>query len=175
MCQSHYDRMRRRGTTEALVRRDLSVTDRYWLKVRRRADDECWPWLAQITPEGYGGFRSPVGILAHRYGWTLAHGPIPDGLVLDHVCHDPTVCFHGRACPHRACQNPAHLRLVTPTENGAEGRRHSPNAAKTHCPVGHPFDEVNTRWQRRTDGRLFRQCRACAREKYHRRKGARSS
>ena len=32
---------------------------------------------------------------------------------------------------------------------------------KTHCPSGHPYDEANTYWQTKRDGRRGRSCRAC--------------
>lgn len=38
------------------------------------------------------------------------------------------------------------------------------NARKTHCPVGHPYDEANTRRVAHGNGRL-RICRACERER----------
>jgi hypothetical protein len=38
---------------------------------------------------------------AHRVAWELEHGPVPDGLTLDHRC-----CV-------RHCVNPAHLEPVS--------------------------------------------------------------
>jgi len=56
----------------------------------------------------------------HRLVYTLVVGPIPDGLVLDHLC-----------C-NKACCNPAHLEPVTQSENirraftpDAEQKRHT--------------------------------------------------
>jgi len=37
------------------------------------------------------------------------------------------------------------------------------NAAKTHCPSGHEFDEKNTRWVKNKRARI---CRKCARIAY---------
>jgi hypothetical protein len=45
---------------------------------------------------------------AHRWAWTLAHGPIPLGMVLLHTCDNPR------------CSNVEHLALGTYAENSAD-------------------------------------------------------
>lgn len=71
------------------------------------ADDGCWIWqLGQRR--GYGRAHDPAsrkGIPAHRKIYTELVGPIPEGLVLDHLCRNPL------------CVNPAHLEPVTEVEN----------------------------------------------------------
>ena len=44
-------------------------------------------------------------ILAHRFEFEKAHGKIPEGMEIDHIC-----------C-NKACSNVSHLRLATRTEN----------------------------------------------------------
>jgi hypothetical protein len=87
---------------------------------------------------------------AHRLLYQLLVGPIPKGLQIDHLCR------------RRDCVNPQHLEVVSATENVRRADNH--NREKTHCPQGHPFDEINT--YRYPDGR--RQCHTCRRE--HRRR-----
>jgi hypothetical protein len=173
LCSMHDSRMRRHGELEpaGLAMRGASIEDQYRAKVDVRGPDECWPWLAFRCADGYGRFnRSPVGILAHRYGWFLANGPIPEGHVIDHICHDPATCTDGKQCPHRPCQNPAHMVPVPAAHNNSPERAHDPRTARTHCPQGHPYDEANTLWStRRSTGKKFRQCRTCARERVARR------
>jgi hypothetical protein len=105
------------------------------------------------------------------------HGPVPSGLVIDHICHNEAavkgLCAGGNSCAHRACINPAHLRAVTAKENQESsplsGRGRKPtgmglvNSTKTHCPQGHPYLGDNLFVRVRKDGKASRVCRACQR------------
>ena len=89
----------------------LSAQDilRFWSKVRIRGPYDCWEWQGYRTPQGYGQFHLWDGarmtpFLAHRVAWTIAHGPIPSGLV---VCH---------GCDHPSCVNPGNDHLFTDTQ-----------------------------------------------------------
>ena len=126
----------------------------------------CWRWQGRTMPhEGYGVLSTREDgkthtHLAHRVAYETFVGPISDGLQLDHLCRV------------RDCVNPAHLEPVTPRENVMRSpiAQAALNAAKTHCPQGHPYDEANT--YRTPRGRV---CRACAREqqrRYRERKAA---
>lgn len=126
------------------------VLDRIWDRVDMSAGpDACWPWKLSIGSHGYGqvgwhdGDRTRV-VTAHRAAWSAANDrPIPDGLTVDHICRN------------RPCCNPAHLRLLTNTQNASDNgfRR------RTHCPQGHPYDAFNTYFN--TEG--HRSCRECNR------------
>lgn len=159
-CSKHWTRLKRTGSLEATVLRGPDKLEaRYWQKVDKRGPDECWPWTAMVSSDGYGKFSSPTDQLAHRFGYTLANGPIPDGLVVDHTCHDPRICDLGTQCPHRRCQNPAHMAAVEPLGNTAPIRRRT-RADATHCKWGHPFSEENTRVRVRGTRRT-RVCLTC--------------
>lgn len=91
----------------------------FWEQVHVR-EDNCWEWMGRKTPNGYGLFRSER---THRLTVAL-RAPIPHGLVVDHLCHNPLSCRLGDACPHRRCCNPDHLEPVTNEENVRRGGWH---------------------------------------------------
>ncbi len=147
LCGMHYMRQKRNGDPRVVRRIRGDNPIRFWAKVERRADSECWPWTASRTASGHGmiqwGGRQQG---AHRIAYTLLVGPIPDGLVIDHLCRVP------------ACCNPRHMEPVTARENTLRGfGSPAQNARKSSCKRGHEFSTENTYWTR--DGR--RDCRAC--------------
>src|SRR6185369_1572826 len=71
---------------------------------------QCWPWKASLTKKGYGRMLRLIDgkrkqILAHRVGYAIQRGPIPENMrVLHH-------------CDNRACQRGSHMYLGTDAEN----------------------------------------------------------
>jgi hypothetical protein len=150
-----------------------SIDERLWSRAEH-ARDGCFRWTGQLSDTGYGvigsGGASGVGgrnLYVHRVAYELVWGPIPPGLEIDHTCHTAACGRTGRDCPHRRCINPLHLVAVPHRENSIrDGTTNSGrNVMKTHCPAGHPYDEVNTRYERNRHGLLCRKCRACDRER----------
>lgn len=89
----------------------------------------------------------------HRYVWEVAHGPIQEGLEIDHMCRNTSCC------------NVLHLRAVTHRTNTIEN---SDSIAAVHlrrntCKWGHEWTPENTRIRARVGGR---DCRACARIRF---------
>lgn len=127
-------------------------------------DDGCWLFTG-AKAGGYGqvGWHEdgiPCHGRVHRIVFEALVGDIPEGMHLDHLCHDPRDCHPAVAaeCQHRACCNPQHLRPATNRANVLRGGGFAArNAAKTRCPNGHPYDEANTYVA--PDG--WRQCRTC--------------
>jgi len=111
--------------------------DKFWARVAKRGDDECWLWTKAHDRYGYGKFqfqhrRKKQCVKAHRTAYMLVHGREigPE----EFVCH---------TCDNRSCSNPAHLVLGDNDFNmadcvskgrAAKGHRH-PNAKLTETQV----------------------------------------
>ena len=94
----------------------------------------CWLWTG-TTRQGYGTIKMSrngkrLNVAAHRASYMAFVGPIPAGLVIDHLC------------ANTLCMDPHHLEAVTPEENGRRGthgkQKHEP---RTHCPNGHEYPD----------------------------------
>ena len=124
----------------------------------------CWEWKSSLDRNGYGVFSeknvSTGGKMkryfAHRLVYEFLVGPIPEGLVIDHLCRNSR------------CVRPDHLEPVSQGENvrrgniaeSAKSRREARLVAVTHCKYGHEYAVEGVF---RSDG--LRVCRACNREK----------
>ncbi|MCG7596313.1 HNH endonuclease [Mycobacterium sp. PSTR-4-N] len=114
---------------DAPVRLRGSDPARFWQKVNKT--ESCWEWTAYKNSAGYGKFRlDGESRLAHRVSFEWANGPIPEGMEIDHICHNP------------GCVNPAHLRLATGSlnkQNLAGARANSASGIRGvefHAPTG---------------------------------------
>lgn len=100
----HFRRWQRNGDPEArqVYRGDPEAA----LAAYTKRGGECLVWTRALSPDGYAvmkaGGRSDQ---AHRVAWALTHGSIPDGMQVDHICHN------------RACVEMSHLRLASWSEN----------------------------------------------------------
>ena len=94
------------------MRASASSRELFWRKVSK--GDDCWLWQGARTRGGggfYGSFRLEGRSRgAHRIAYEWERGPIPDGLVLDHLCRTTL------------CVNPAHLEPTTIVENVRRGQ-----------------------------------------------------
>lgn len=132
----------------------MSLPDTFRSKT---APSDCIVWTGALNSRGYGCYAvDGVSHLAHRLAYIDAHGPIPDGLQIDHLC-----------CNKR-CVNPEHLEPVTNRENV---RRARALRVGTFCANGHLIEAADDIY-RNPRGR--QECRACRREHSQRGNGKRA-
>jgi hypothetical protein len=74
------------------------------------------------------GYSRPQMLLTHRAVWQWVYGEIPDGMTVDHLCHN------------RACVEIAHLRILTNYENAR--RTSGRDWPLGQCVNGHPNEHI---------------------------------
>lgn len=124
------------------VVREFTIYDS---RITPEPNSGCWLWMGYVNKKGYGWVhRAPFGVIpTHRAFWIRKNGPIPTGLVIDHMCRV------------RSCCNPDHLRAVTRRVNALENSEslQAKNAAKECCP------KCSTAYSVKKNGKRF--CRPC--------------
>lgn len=91
-CTRHYTIWRRTGDPTTAVTRHYRTPDEAFA-ARTQPLGDCLLWTGSKTRDGYG-FITVSGRLemTHRYAWIVAHGPVPDGLEVDHTCGNRDCC-----------------------------------------------------------------------------------
>lgn len=124
------------------------------------AENGCWLWDNPSPNNGYGSFNTGYGVIsAHKFSYEWFVGPVPDGLDLDHKCHnEDSGCSGGRFCLHRACVNYEHLVPATRSENLTKGKRRGYAApySRIRCRNGHPSFSIPCQECARARKREFR-------------------
>lgn len=82
----------------------------FWSKVDiKTTTKDCWNWTGAKKPSGYGNVRiNKKYYSSHRVAFELSTGPIPEEMLVCHICDNPSCC------------NPAHLMLGTIKSNSMD-------------------------------------------------------
>ena len=89
---------------------------RFWAKVKKGAEDECWEWQAATNWQGYGQFWNPAKRtmgLAHRFSYELHNGSLNRPDFLYGAIH--IIIRH--SCDNIICVNPKHLVAGSQVDN----------------------------------------------------------
>lgn len=111
-CKSAWQREYRNRVAagEPSIRR-MDLRDRIRRKVAV-SPSGCWEWTGATSGKGYGYLRiGGKANYAHRVAYEAFVCPIPDGLVIDHLCRNTVCC------------NPEHLEAVENSVNVKRGLR----------------------------------------------------
>lgn len=155
-CTKHYQMWRLTGDpcgTTAPV-----PAERFWAKVEKT--EYCWNWTHSTDGCGYGMFKDIRMHRAHRWAYENLVGPIPEGLVIDHLCRNAQ------------CVNPAHMEPVTNDENLERGwGRRVKTGWVNACINGHDFTAENT-YINPLGRKVCRKCTTASRARHTKRKAA---
>lgn len=132
LCVMHYSRWRTHGDPSVtLIKLTQNAEESF--RLRTQWQGKCLVWTGAKS-QGYGSLvDNGQRIRAHRYAWKRVNGPIPDGMLVDHICHNPS------------CVNIEHLRLATPSQNAANRKgpdMGSSSGARNVYPLGDDWQVV---------------------------------
>ena len=133
-CSMHYKRLKCTGTLEQGIKARGSLEERFWKKVDKKSDNECWLWTGAKSAKKYGfigaGGKGGKLILAHRISYQLANNDLQD---TDYVLH---------SCDNPSCVNPNHLRKGTCSENIKEAFDKGRKVPPTFFGEEHPTSKL---------------------------------
>ena len=110
-CSKHYQRWQTTGDPlgAKTATEDMTADERLRYIGWDVTESECWEWRGNRFHKGYAQIRYQGKTRSgHRLAYETWVGPIPEGMLIMHICDNPP------------CINPDHLRVGTNDENMAD-------------------------------------------------------
>lgn len=138
------------------------MMDSFWAKVQ--VSPYCWHYGDYKYTNHTAVLLEGKYVGVHKVAYEYLIGPVPEGMELDHLCHN------------KRCVNPDHLEPVTHAENlrrawalkklrgGMKREASERKGTQTHCWKGHELAKVGVLLSAKKDGKVRRRCRACQQE-----------
>lgn len=129
------------------------LPERFEKKIIPEPNSGCWLWLGALGHRGHPHINKSYGTQSgHRFIYQTLVGSVPQELVVDHWCNNPS------------CVNPDHLRPLTYQNNTLRSpiTVAAKYAVRTHCKRGHEFTPENTLSEARSNARICLACRQAA-------------
>ena len=105
-CRTHYQRWQKHGDPLAGNTKYTDPEEAFLARTEPLLWSGCVVWTGALDRGGYGNLTAHGRWMpAHSYAWERENGPIPDGMIIDHMCFE------------RSCVNVHHLRLATRQQN----------------------------------------------------------
>lgn len=106
-CNKHYRRWYKNGDPTATSYERFSTPEGAF-KAKTEWSGDCLVWTGSKDPNGYGQIQVSGRLISpHRYAWERENGPIPSGIMVNHMCWNPS------------CVNVEHLELSTNAQNSS--------------------------------------------------------
>lgn len=153
LCDPHYSQLKRGRPLTPIWIQDAPLKDRVArhsthggpIVPGRPEMGRCWQWFGckrdSVSGTQYGMVRYRGKTMgAHRLSWMAYKGDIPNGMEIDHICHNSL------------CVNPDHLRLATRKQNVEHLRGAKSNNKSTGIRNVYPN---RNRWQVLVAGKYF--------------------
>lgn len=98
--------------------------------------------------------RPNRGRYLHIVEWERVHGPVPEGLKIDHLCSN------------KACYEITHLDPVTQSENVRRSYARGERPPRTHCRNGHSLEGDGNFRMQHDSYKVCRPCQQAANRRY---------
>lgn len=117
---------------------------RFWRKIDKREEDDCWIWKGAISNNRYGHMNyDGKDEYSHRLCYMISYGEIPENMEVCHNCNNPLCCNPRHLCIGTHQDN---MRYMVDTGRSTKGEKH-PN----HLLTEEEIDQIRDKYSKSKD------------------------